>query len=337
MGGNAIQNIRRYDAFEYHQLVEEVLSKLQNIFPGHRIEVLKSFRNKESFGDMDILLESFDFQGVNFKEIITNQFNSKQIVHNGNCYSFEFKDFQIDLILFSSNHYETARNYYAWNDLGNFLGRVCKRFDLKLGFDGLICVFRDNTYEFAEVPVSTNFRDILLFLGYDPIEYENGFDSLEDIFKYAASSPFFNKEIFAYHNRNHTARTRDRKRKNYREFLIWLETRNDLPEYNWSSLSELGGISIPKENLNRIFTFFPEFEPKYYETMEQFNLWRKAKEIFNGQIVRELTGLTDRELGKFMQYIKLKIPKREILVNMLPEQVAALVNAEYEEYKKNNC
>ena len=62
-----------------------------------------------------------------------------------------------------------------------------------------------------------------------------------------------------------------------------------------------------------------------------------TKEIFNGQIVRELTGLTDRELGKFMQYIKLKIPKREILVNMLPEQVAALVNAEYEEYKKNNC
>jgi hypothetical protein len=54
MGGNALKNayMRRYDDDEYHQLVEEVLVILCSTFPAKRAEVIRSYRNKESFDQL---------------------------------------------------------------------------------------------------------------------------------------------------------------------------------------------------------------------------------------------------------------------------------------------
>lgn len=305
MGGNALTSglTRRYCSDEFYLLAEEIVGKLNEDFPNSRCEVLKAYRNKETFGDMDIIIES-DNLNINLIEYLKERFRSKEVKQNSNTYSFECNSFQIDLILMSTNNYDTALAYYAWNDLGNFMGRIYHKMGVKYGHEGLSLVFRSDNYQFSEENISKDTRRILEFGGYDADRFFEGFGDLEDIFKFAASTPFFNKSIYAFENRNHTSRVRDRKRMSYNQFVNWVETAPNLPEYPWVNESEIGGRIFPPPFLNRIFEYFPEFEETFENTMEEFERWKNAKTIFNGKMVGTITGLTDKDLGMFMKYLK---------------------------------
>lgn len=324
MGGNAIQNVRRYEAVEYFPLVDDVLGKLRSLFPGHRVEVLKAFRQKESFGDMDVLLESFGFEGINWRSLLVEHFQTRQVNSNGGVHSFEYKDFQIDLNLILPHNFDTSMSYFAWNDLGNFMGRVAHKFGFKYGHEGLIYVFRDNTYEFGQIVVSRDPGRICEFLGYDPQRFLHGFDTLEEIFLFASSTPFFNKAIYDYDNRNHTARVRDRKRKNYHGFLEWMQDK-DLPAYPWETMDERGVRVAKTEHMERAYQFFPQFKLDYETMLTDFNLWVKAKELFNGQVVASVTGLIGLELGNVMKHLKTILPPREELVKMSSTEVESWI------------
>ena len=184
------------------------------------------------------------------------------------------------------------------------MGRIAHKMGVRYGHDGLSVVFRDGNHQFAERILSKDTDRILTFLDYDAARWRQGFDTLEEIFEFAASTPYFNSAIFAYENRNHTSRVRDRKRAVYRGFLEWQESRSDLPAYPWADTSEIGGRRLDEDALLRIFAAFPEFEPEYASVMAEHELHCQAKQIFNGEIVSELTGLTGHELGHFMRELK---------------------------------
>jgi len=305
MGGNALKNTvtRRYQADEYHALEAAVLIKLRTAYPGARVMPLQAYRLKESFGDMDVLIDT----PVPRQDVV-RLFSPNEIVKNGDVFSFDVQEFQVDLIRHKPENFDTAYNYYAWNDLGNLMGRVAHKLGFKFGHEGLVAAFRDNNYLYAHYVVSKDTTQILKFLGYDPERFFRGFDTLDEMYAFAASTSFFNKDIFAFENRNHTARVRDAKRASYNGFLAWLETQTDLPEYLWPSTSELGGIREKKEFTERAFTFFPGFEQAYSSIQEDHELWKKAKELFNGNVVSELTGLSGKELGGFMTHLKNRCP-----------------------------
>ena len=311
MGGNALKNVetRRYQAEEYHKLEKEVLDKFKNRFPDRRVEAIKAYREKESFGDMDLL-----FEGDNFTENVINVLNElfqpKQIERNSSVWSFEYKNFQIDLIFTSKANFDASANYFAWNDLGNLMGRVAHKLGFKYGHDGLSFVFRDGTYQYAEVNLSKDHKEILSFLDYDYDRFVQGFDNLQQIFEYTTSSKYFNKEIYAFDNRNHASRIRDKKRKTYNEFLQWVETVDHLNAYPWADMREKFGREYKQEFVERAFQFFPDFKVKFEKIQADFEMWKKLKEKFNGDLVREWTGLENRELGNFM--IKVKDRRNEM-------------------------
>lgn len=309
MGGNALKAVktRRYAADEYCVLRDTVLTTLRNRYPNRRIEDIRAYRAKPSFGDLDVLFEADNFTDDVYK-MLEELFQPKQIVKNSSVWSFEFNEFQVDLIFTTKKMFTSSANYFAWNDLGNLMGRVAHKLGFKYGHDGLSFMVRDGTHQYAEIHVSSDIVEILKFLKYDPSRFLQGFDTLEEIFQFAASSEYFNKEIYSLDNRNHASRIRDKKRKTYTEFLSWIETAENLPAYPWADLKEVGGYQYKEVFIKRAFEFFPDFKENYNATMASFNTWQIAKSKFNGQIVSRLTGLIDKQLGEFIVVLKAKVP-----------------------------
>jgi hypothetical protein len=308
MGGNIFKDppTIRLDAVDYFKLTNNVIEPLKEKFGGDNFYLLPSYRLKENFGDADVLINNVFGDYSQIIEFIKmhNNLSTNDVAKNSHVVSMKIENFQFDFIFCNPLHYETSKNYYKYSDLGNFLGRIAKKLGFKLGHEGLSAIYNYNNYEFANNIISKDIRKILKFIGYNPDTFDAGFDTLEDIYIFASSTLFFNKKIFAFENRNHTARTRDKKRDAYRGFLHWMEHRENLPQYEWTDFSERGNIVIKQEFLERLFEFFPEYEEIHNKTMKDFELWKSFKDIFNGDNISKWTNLSGVELGNFIKHLK---------------------------------
>jgi hypothetical protein len=306
VGGNALKNThtRRYERDEYYMLELEVILKLRSAFPGRIMETIPAYAGKESFGDMDVLLES-DNMTVKVRDVLQQTFAPNEIVKNGNCYSFDYKQLQIDLILTPIEIFHTSLVYFSYNDLGNLMGRIYHQMGLKYGHEGLTyAVYDDEGVEtdtrcLGVINVSRKFDPIFAIAGYSFERWLQGFENLEQIFEYAIDTPYFNYGIFDLENRNHRSRIRDRKRPTYTKFLEWAK---DKPaKYDWGDMSD---FADRKAFLPRINEFFPDFRVKYDAVMEAAREKKFMRELFNGKRVSVLSGFTEQELGRFMSHLK---------------------------------
>lgn len=301
MGGNALKNTttRRYEAKEYYELESEVVSDLSELFPFCKILPIKSYRNKETFGDMDILIDS-KFIPQDYQEQIRKLYDCREMVKNGNCLSFSYKELQIDLIVTHPTEFYTSYNYFAYNDLGNLLGRISHSMGIKLGHDGLSYDFREGTYQFKNVILLTDWKDILSVLGLSYERYAEGFDDIEDIFEFVSSSPFFCPNIYLLENRNHTSRVRDAKRKTYMQFLDWIGEQGGV----FTNHRPTPNTSTKQSWLPYLFNTIDGFKEIYDTTMVEWEESKKFKLLYNGELVSRVTGLSNKELGMFMKYVK---------------------------------
>lgn len=300
MGGNALSETRtrRYSADEYFALKDDVVSALKSILPDARIEDVKAYRQKPDFGDLDVVVENLDAK--NRLEPALRKMGISEIVKNGPVWSLGWNDFQVDLLFQASEDYDFACKYFAFNDLGNLIGRTARRFDLKFGHDGLWYMFRDGNYKIADINLTKDFYTALEFLGYSADRYRKGFDSLPDIFHYVTTSIYYDHSAFLLENRTHKARVRDAKRPSYRAFLEYArEKQSNGPV---STLSK-------DEAMARAREWFPEFARQLDAETRKHEKNVRAKKRFNGQIVSDITGLQGKQLGSFMAYLRSCLPE----------------------------
>lgn len=307
MGGNALKSIdtRRVDAAEFQALVPAVLDTLAGIVGRDRpLCVIEAYRHKPDFGDMDVLV-SADGLADTYKDEIATAFGSREVYRNGNVTSFDRNGFQIDLIAIPAQSFDFARAYFAWNDLGNLVGRIAHKMGLKFGFEGLHAPLRDGDHMFAEVLVTHDVDQALSFLGYDAARYREGFDTLEDIFRFTASTRFFNPDIYLLENRNATSRVRDAKRKTYSAFLDWLAAPGGLaaarpaPAEGWYRFADDKTSWRPA-----LRQAFPDFGDRLDAALARKARHESAAAIFNGRRVGDITGLTGQALGELMRTLR---------------------------------
>ncbi|MGZ8887937.1 MAG: hypothetical protein ACXW1D_00095 [Halobacteriota archaeon] len=323
MGGNALKNCttRRYDAEEYFELANEVGYRLSTLFADTPMMDIKAYRNKQSFGDLDLVVVS-DSLPDNWVFEVVNNFSPREFVKNGNVLSFEFKEFQVDLIATPFSEYETSLNYFAYNDLGNLLGRLAHSMGLKLGHDGLSYIWNCDTYQFKKEIISTDWKEICGVLGVDYDRYMQGFDELEDIFEFVMASPFFHSDIYLLENRNNYARTRDKKRKTYTEFLKYIDGNLHTLEQCKNKFKR--DTADKDEWLPYLFSMIDGFEETYGRVYAEWEFATEFKRRYNGDIVRELTGLQNKELGMFMKWMRENVGEVRIqntVVKLNPELV----------------
>lgn len=313
MGGNAL-NIatRRYNKKEFFELVPEVIKKLKTLFP--EVHVTTAYKNKPSFGDMDILVKA---ENVNFvvKDELQKLFNPKEIARNSHIYSFDYKELQIDVILTKPKHWETSKIYFSYNDLGNFVGRIANRFGLKYGHFGLAYNHTHNGRGYGDIHISSDVEKIYEFLGFDWERFQRGFDELEDVFEYVVTSRYFTPQLFDYENLDHQNRTRNRKRKSYQLFLEYLKENEDIINVDEN-------YEHRKKETNMSFSDFKSIKKadEFFETdvLGQIKKWNEklkkrdeAAEKFNGKTIMEKYGFEGKELGDKLGKFKNQFPNDE--------------------------
>lgn len=293
MGGNALNfKVRRVEREEFFALQQEVIDIIKGVYPTVEIVSLISYRNKQSFGDIDFLVKNDPSIKFSFSTI-KSALNSRDYNLNSSSWSFDYKDFQVDLNFHAPENWESANLYYQWGDSGNLIGRLSHKLGLKFGHKGLSYLVRcQGGHVFSEIYLTKSGAEIMPFLELSWERYCAGFDELEDIYRFVASSRFFNPDIYLLENRNHYSRTRDRKRPMYTEFLKWCSAQPDLPRFQFS------------ENKDDYFDYI---ESHFFGFIDRVNQERakilhieKFKELYNGVIVGEITGLQGKELGSFM-------------------------------------
>lgn len=301
MGGNALSKPSvRLSKKDYQKVSCDVMRALTSNNPNANCMVIPSYFNKDSFGDLDILVDVFSAtRNTGALNPIEEKPNSEV---NSIGIDTEFGMFQVDLIYVDPACFRFAYDYFSYNDLGNLLGRIAHRLGFKLGRDGLVYVFRDKTHVLKEIVLTRNYSDALTFLGYNPFQFYRGFADREDIFKYVASSKYANSDTFLLENRNATSRVRDAKRKTYTEFLNWLRD-NPLPDQVGKEKDVLR-----LDSLKRAVRTFPYFAIELRETFDNYQRSLKVKEKFNGVIFSEVTGLSGIELGMALTEFKDNIP-----------------------------
>lgn len=297
MGGRVFPGLnRRYEAKEYFDLVAELTPIFESISTVYN--VCPAIGNKESFGDMDVLVvPKFPFNTDLLVAVFNLHCNDKgeyYVKRNGSSWSLIYKDFQIDLIVSPAEEYEFAKVYFGTGDRGNFVGKVAHQLGIKYGHDGMWMPIRlSDTHLLGEILLTRDPDRAERFLDIEPMRHAN---TIEEVFENVAASKYFNPESFSLENLNHISRVRDRKRPNYAKMIEWCKT---LPprEYFKRNIDKTVYLDL-------IFAEFPEAKVEYEAMMERKRQLDEYKEKFNGDLVRRLTGLDGKELGDFMRTFK---------------------------------
>ena len=330
MGGNVFPEgiTRRYQADEYFELTPKILNRLwlnNNYVYG---VVIPAYHEKESFGDCDVLYSTKDDKPID-AAVFGDLFATSLVSRNSEVTSIAYKELQIDCIHIPREQFEYGLNYFRMNDAGNLIGKLAHQVGLKHGHAGLFLPLRDGDNKFAQVRLTLDHDKTLELLGLDVKTFNDGFDNLQQMFEFVASSRYYNPEIYLLENNNTISRVRDRKRDTYRKFLEFGTT------YRGPVYEKVADKSV---FLEHIFECFPEAYPAYQEAMHKLAVRKFIKEKFNGHIVANLTGVQGKELGQFMQILRADWYFRdENIIYMSHDQLMGHVLEKFNDFKNSSC
>lgn len=326
MGGNVFKNYldatdpiyvgRRLKTEDYPSALFAVKTIL--ICLGFDYLTIDFVREKESHGDLDILVykDSPHSAKILADELVVQGF---KVEHNKDIVSVLLLTFQVDFIFVDREVASYSQHYFSWNDLGNLVGRMSKQIGLKHGHDGLYYVQRDNDRILAEHKLSNDYFTVLEILELNVDVFKKGFDTYEDMFIWVSKSPYFNPEKFSFEALNHRNKVRDRKRKVYNMFLLWCK------EHTFKQ------PRVVDDHLNFLSEYFPDLKEKVDQVNLRATTRKLLSEKFNGNIISSLTGLSGKELGSFIAYLKSSYTEDDLL-KMDSPSIHKLINDTFKGY-----
>lgn len=293
MGGN-LYSKRRINKSEYDDIQKEVFSLLNR----PSMYVPKTFKEKETFGDLDICLPL----PLVTEEQIRDIFKTDKLTLNTSVWSFGYKDFQIDLCHFPFEDLRSAVDYMSFGDLSNMIG-VLANYAMGLRFThrGLVAPIKlKQEQPLGEIVIHNDIVGVLDFMDLNEVEWLFGFNNEEEAFRWITKSQYFNPDFFKFENLNHQNRTRNRKRAMYSRFVEWCEVHDTLhrhtptlnkSEHLWRAVLDFG--------MDWMF----QAEP----IITNFRRVQWAAKTFSGDDVKRITGLEGKELGKVLNDYKASV------------------------------
>lgn len=283
MGGHALKNVktRRIQPKEYHQIKKDITA----LFNDEEIAFIPETPNKLDYGDLDILYKADSILGRNIYNIINEKVKPREIVHNGDVYSFDYKSFQIDFI--KCYNFEMGQFYLSYGDFGGIVGRIVNRYNIKFGQEGLwINVHLDEgkTHSHGRIILSDSPKQICEFLGLDHAKWLSGFQSKQEIFEYVISSRLFDPRYFKH------LTERNRRRPMYLEFVEYVE---NLPS---RQTPESGPLQM------EAIQFFGKMD-EYNKIIVDLEIKQRRREKFNGRFFLEC-GVPEKRIGAALEEFK---------------------------------
>lgn len=328
MGGNLFK-VGRISKDEY----VEICYSLQPVFDkhfGYKYRIPVAYRNKKDYGDVDIILDAaVIINKPNWKEELCAELGVTQTKSVRNVFSMLYRNFQVDIFLVGTKKLDTCYNFMSYNILGNLIGRIYHKFNLRYGEDGLFYVLRGyNNHISKEIIVSRDMRDILEFIGLSYERWQQGFNDLEEIFEYVINSKYFcsNSYDLKYFN----IEKRATERPDFNKFLDYINNNAIVKNYPFVKEKE---IYLPM-----IDEFFKtDLQTSYKNHIEEQIKLEEVSKKFNGKIVMELIPeLTGKELGKFILTYKMGLePFVDNILSMNQDEINEDILLHYKYYEKN--
>ena len=205
MGGRALKSqgietvrLNKEDYFQVKDKMENIFSELLLT----KVEAIKAYNDKDSFGDLDLLVmhhNEFDYQVIVafIHEYIED--NNYTFFQNSNVISFGLPVdngiFQVDLLLTHKKDYETSHMYFSYNDLGMLIGLTAVQMGLHYSHTGLFKLLHLHNGK-EKVILSKTPKEIIEYLGFDYVRFEQGFNNLEEIFVFVSEGKYFNPTFY---------------------------------------------------------------------------------------------------------------------------------------------
>lgn len=304
MGGKLLSQVfnlpeKRISRDEYFEIRDHLISRFKFSYPDCRIETPEVFGQKFSFGDIDILC---NLQHDQIKKVIREEYCPKPFVNAG-VFSFPFREFQCDIIHVPDKYFQISHDFYSYGDTGNLLGRQFNSFGLNFGHKGLFYKLMRSYFSgrvedvnpLEKISLSTDMREILEYIGLSYDRWKRGFENEEDAFEFVESSPYFNARMFFFEELNNENKTRNRKRPMYCHFVDRVSEK-----YKNQIIPRLSKQYWFPRIIQRWPHVLDEIEKHRPQYERQYVISRK----WSGDIVKEITGFENVELGKFIVAFK---------------------------------
>ncbi|KAF8967169.1 hypothetical protein BDZ97DRAFT_1903560 [Flammula alnicola] len=198
--------------------------------------------------------------------------------------------YQVDIhVCFDKNEYDRILFFHSYGDMGMILGLIARNSGIALGAKGLKIPDPPN----PPFELSQSFDDICQFLGLSLATFHGGFNTREEVYKWATSSKYFDPSQFRSAGPGITKVKAERTM--YADFVEWVEmTKSSIQISHGLSREERHG-KIREEAL----LYFNKKQE--YENIARARLNRtRLKEAFSGSRVRDWT-----ELGQYWKGVKL--------------------------------
>lgn len=309
MGGNLF-NVERMTTATLNAIYADICHALAGM--NLRMERLPFYRQKATHGDLDILLavQSYDvsFREIN-ERIAARLGNPKMVMHGTTAHLFYMGKYQVDIM--HTDCIDSMGCYYSYNDLGGLLSRTARVLGLQLGDYGLTARIIDSSgRKHGDFIFSSDWREILPALQYDYQTWADGFETLEDIYRFVVSSPYFSRKSGSGEFSSNRRRLRDAKRSTIIGFREWLkETQtHDYPV----DVTILKGSTFPTaEGEAMLKKCWPE---KWAEYQQALLAADQPKEEGLGRRVMRLTGCEGGVLlGRFLKTVNREMSDDELI------------------------
>lgn len=324
MGGNALKTIQvqRMNREEFIDVCSTVMHKLTKAFDIQTgdLKVLPFFKNKESFGDIDLLIANEVLSDKKmFNDKLKSDLGSPEVAPSADFhihpFAFEHKGnfYQVDLMFHPRSELLQAERYYGYNDLHVLINQFAMpsendKLNLSFNKKGLIKnIYFDEkkNNKLAEIVVETDFYKVLNYLGLNEQKHKSGFNNMEDVFKYVMSSPNFDINVLNEKILSPNNDTKKRlKRPNFIGFIDYANKNSSLREVNNKGTVEYFG------------KIFPGVLEREKEILRQYNEIQDIKKLLDGNVVSEISGfsLNDKRLGMLCRDIRAKFNDDDILL-----------------------
>lgn len=300
MGGNLFK-VERVSKEKYLEILDTLYPVLDKYF-GNNYRIPKPYHNKPTYGDVDVILNAtvISRNTPNWQEKWLNpllkDLGNPTMKQVRNVISLNYMNFQVDFFMEGESKFETSYNFMCYNILGNLLGRIFHKFNLRYGEDGLAYVLRGfNNHVSKEIVICKNLETILGFIGLSYERWLHGFDELEDIFKYVIDCKYFCSN--SYNPEYFNIQKRATERPDFNKFLDYLETNKIEKNYPFEK--------DKLKYLPEIDSYFgSDLKEKVEIHMQQQQIAYDISQKFNGKIVMELLNIEGKELGSFIHGFK---------------------------------
>jgi hypothetical protein len=295
MGGKLF-NLPRMPRDAYLDVEADVRRYLDRKLPG-QYRVPRCYGDKPDFGDMDVIVASRpDWEDLRAEIVRDLGITETRAV--GHVFSTVYRGLQTDFFTMPERDLESAYTFMCFNDLGNFIGRICRRFDLKYGERGLVYVYRraGGNYQ-VDLEVTRDFARICGFLGLDHAAWRAGFANLPEMFEWVIASPYFSVAPYLDDAGSNLSR-RGRDRTTVARFIAYLQERG----VDKRVAFEDRGSYLPV-----VMAAFPEADLGAQIERERAAEARHAEVCarFSGKrVMRLVPGLEGRALGDFIRDFK---------------------------------